>query len=153
MCLQRRRLYDNKLIITLFLVRRFCRFCSRICTTFHFSCRVQFSFLHRQYTILNAIKQCYFRNRKLKKQKKNKKIMTFTVNDQILQFNFIFEIYFDSLHTGKNIKQCLQRGTVPFRLNSERKIGFFSGHSCLWKVRLLPIKSEQAVQFTQKVTK
>ena len=26
--------------------------------------------------------------------------------------------------------------------NSERKIGFFSGHSCLWKVGLLPINSE-----------
>ena len=29
--------------------------------------------------------------------------MTFTINDQILQFNFIFEIYFDSQHTEKNI--------------------------------------------------
>ena len=28
--------------------------------------------------------------------------MTFTINDQILQFNFIFEIYFDSQHTEKN---------------------------------------------------
>ena len=29
------------------------------------------------------------------------------------------------------------------RSNSERKIGFFSGHySCLWKVRLIPINSE-----------
>ena len=29
--------------------------------------------------------------------------MTFTINDQILQFNFIFEIYFDSQYTEKNI--------------------------------------------------
>jgi len=29
--------------------------------------------------------------------------MTFTINDQILQFNFIFEIYFDSQHTEENI--------------------------------------------------
>ena len=29
--------------------------------------------------------------------------MTFTINDQILQFNFIFEIYFDSQHIEKNI--------------------------------------------------
>jgi len=27
--------------------------------------------------------------------------MTFTINDQILKFNFIFEIYFDSQHTEK----------------------------------------------------
>ena len=27
--------------------------------------------------------------------------MTFTINDQILQFNFIFEIYFDSQHAEK----------------------------------------------------
>ena len=67
MCIQRRRLYENQLIITRIWVRRFCRFCSRMCTTFYFSCHVQFSFLHRQYTILNAIKKCYFRNRKLKK--------------------------------------------------------------------------------------
>ena len=29
--------------------------------------------------------------------------MTFTINDQILQFNFIFEIYFDSRHAEKII--------------------------------------------------
>ena len=29
--------------------------------------------------------------------------MTFTINDQILQFNFIFEIYFYSQHTEENI--------------------------------------------------
>ena len=39
-CIQRRRLFDNQLIITRILVRRFCRFCSRMCTTFHLSCRV-----------------------------------------------------------------------------------------------------------------
>ena len=27
--------------------------------------------------------------------------MAFTINDQILQFNFMFEIYFDSQHTEK----------------------------------------------------
>ena len=95
MCLQRRRLYDNQLIINRILVRRFCIFFSCMCTTFHLSCRVQFSFLHKQYTILNAIKECYFRNRKLKTKKKLK-IMTFTINDQILQFNFIFEIYLEN---------------------------------------------------------
>ena len=100
MCIQRRRLYDNQLIITRILVRRICRFYSRMYTAFHFSCRVQFIFLHRQYTILNAIKQCYYRNKKLK-NKKILKIMTFTNNDQILQFNFIFEIYFDSQHSEK----------------------------------------------------
>ena len=25
------------------------------------------------------------------------------------------------------------KGTIPLRSNSEQKIGFFSGHSCLWK--------------------
>ena len=29
--------------------------------------------------------------------------MPFTINDEILQFNFIIEIYFDSQHTDKNI--------------------------------------------------
>ena len=29
--------------------------------------------------------------------------MTFLINDWILQFNFIFEIYFDSQHAEKNI--------------------------------------------------
>jgi len=29
--------------------------------------------------------------------------MTFTINDQILQFNFIFEIYFDSQHTPATV--------------------------------------------------
>ena len=47
----------------IFIVYDFCnppppsyQFCSRMCATFHFSCRVQFSFLHWPYTILNAIK-------------------------------------------------------------------------------------------------
>jgi len=35
--------------------------------------------------------------------------MTFTINDQILQFNFIFEIYFDSQHTEKKTSISVYR--------------------------------------------
>ena len=36
--------------------------------------------------------------------------MTFTINDQILQFNFIFEIYFDSQHTEKTSISVYREG-------------------------------------------
>ena len=42
--------------------------------------------------------------------------MTFTINDQILQFNFIFEIYFDSQHTEKK-HQLVSSKTIT---NQER---------------------------------
>ena len=36
--------------------------------------------------------------------------MTFTINDQILQFNFIFEIYFDSQHAEKTSNSVYRKG-------------------------------------------
>ena len=60
---------------------------------------------------LNAIKQCYFRERKLK-NKKNYKIMTFTIRYySLILYSFIL------IHNilKKSINQCLQRGTVPLR--------------------------------------
>ena len=56
--------------------------------------------------------------------------MTFTINDYILQFNFILEIYFDSQHTEKKHRIVSIEREIPFPSNSERKMGFFSGHSC-----------------------
>ena len=35
--------------------------------------------------------------------------MTFTINDQILKFNFILEINFDSKHTGKKTSNSVYR--------------------------------------------
>ena len=42
--------------------------------------------------------------------------MTFTINDQILQFNFIFEIYFDSQHTEKKHQLVSIERDRPFAL-------------------------------------
>ena len=42
----------------------------------------------------------------------------------------------------KTSNSVYDKGTIPLHSNSERKFGFFSGHSCLWKVRLIPINSE-----------
>ena len=41
--------------------------------------------------------------------------MTFTINDLILHFNFIFEIYFDSQHTEKYQLVSIERDR-PFAL-------------------------------------
>ena len=42
--------------------------------------------------------------------------MAFTINDQILQFNFIFEIYFDSQHTEKKHQLVSIERDRPFAL-------------------------------------
>ena len=71
----------------------------------------------------------------------------------IIVFKFLEQNYFEM----GNVKHPLMKpktfisqektggscnsGTRPLRSNSERKIGFFSGHSCLWKVRLIPNNS------------
>ena len=41
------------------------------------------------------------------------------------KFNFFLAVVAE-----KRLVKCPDK-TVPLRLNSERKIGFFSGHSCL----------------------
>ena len=71
--------------------------------------------------------------------------MTFTINNCILQINFIFKIHFDPQHPEKTSNSVFRDRLSLFRSNSERKTGFFSGHSCLRKERLLPIKSKWAV--------
>ena len=35
--------------------------------------------------------------------------MTFTINEQILQFNFLFKIYFDPHHTEKKTSNSVYR--------------------------------------------
>ena len=51
------------------------------------------------------------------------------------------------------MKKCfIDKGTVPLRLNSERKIAFFSGNSRLLKERPKLINSEEAIEFTPDIS-
>ena len=109
--------------------------CVHLWNNFVFSCHVLFRIQHN---IFNALKKCFVGNRKLKTNFEEKKVrhlqLTIRCYSLILYSKFFLIYDIDKKH---QIVSSQRDRSFPLEFWTKN----FSGHSCLWKLRLIPINS------------